>query len=238
MRLIDSKKIAAAVVLTSVCGVTAHAATFNVSNTENTNQAGTIRGQGFQATSTSGDPGVTGGTPVFLQQFRFLKAGAVNATNVSLVVFNVPYPDLDVAATNGSIVGTSTNVITDTSTLATDAPIVFDFANLALTYGSNYSVGLFNGAVSTANSVGITVRTADYAEATPGAGFTPVTNYGGLDNFSASAYGGVNGDGFYTAYGRAGDSNFVATLTTEVPEPTALAVFGLGLGVLARRRRD
>lgn len=239
MRTNDSRQF---LVLAAVAGLigggTLQAATFDVANTADAGSFGTITGQGFSAVSTSGDPGVANGTPVFLNDFRFFKGteGAASASDLSLVVFNTAYPDLNTAASAvASVVGVSTNTIVGGTTFASGDALVFTFDGLALTYGSTYSVGLFSGVPGTATAVQISALTANYSESSPGT-FTPTTNFGGADNFSAAAYFGVNANGFYGAYSGAGDSNFVAALTTEVPEP---AVAGLGLiaaALLGRRR--
>lgn len=220
------------------CGaMSASAATFTTANTADAGTWGTVYGQGFSPSiNANPDPGLGSATPVYLSQFQLFRGSptSIDSPNIELVILQGAYPNLTgLTTTSPLVVGISSNIIATTATLNSGDAITFNFDNVPLNDGDTYAAGLFTQSGTALTPVSVSALTANYVAS--GADYVPSTNYGGLDNYNASAYGSVGGTGYYSAYGHAGDANFVATLATTVPEPT-LAAIGL-LGSLMIRRR-
>lgn len=221
------------------------AATFTTSNTADAGSYGVLTAQGFSPSlAANPDPGLASGSTVYLQQFQFYKADpnvADSAGNIELVILNGAYPLLTgLTTTSAAVVGISSNVIASTTGQASGSAISFDFANLALSYGGTYAAGLFTQSGTSLTPVTISALTANYVLDTSGDAdngqYIPVTNYGGLDNYTYNADGGVSG-GYYSAYSHGGDANFYATLsTTATPEPALAGALVIG-GLALKRRR-
>ena len=107
----------------------------------------TLFAQGFSPSlGPNPNPGVAAGDTVLLDQFQFFKSGTADtASNVRLAILNNIYTNLQgLSTSSASVVGLSTNTIDSTSSIATGAPITFDFDNLALTYGGDYGAVFVN----------------------------------------------------------------------------------------------
>jgi hypothetical protein len=197
----------------------------------------TVYAQGFSTTlGASPDPGLTVGSLVDLNQFQFFKSGTSDsAANIQLAIFNTLYPNTTgLTTSSGSFVGLSANTIASTSSLNTGDAITFNFNNLALTYGNDYSAYFVNvGAGGSLTPVLVSALTANYSQQADN-NFHPTSNYGTESQFQYATGNFISG-GFLNAFSYAGDADFSASLAAPVPEPGTLALFGLGLLVVAKR---
>ena len=232
--------VAAAVVLTGAVSRSDGAA-FTTSYTAG-GTWNTVYVQGFNPSlSPSPDPGVSAGDTVYLDEFRFFKSGTADtASNIQLVIINDVFTNLAGMNTSWSVVeGLSTNTIASTGGLNTGDAIVFDFANLPLTYGNNYAAVFVNvGGAGELTPVRVSALTANYQDV-GGGDFRPVPNYSTDTDFrlATSNFITVNTFGeFFNMFSHGGDANFVATLNT-VPEPASLGLCAAALVLLARRGR-
>jgi hypothetical protein len=247
MRLTKIGTAAAAVGLLA-WGASAATAAFVVGNvgTQNDNF---IVGQGFSpSVQATPDPALSAGSTVFLTNFRFNKSlfangGVLNQTATRLVVFNQVYPDFNggdnltpITLADSAVVGISTNTI-DTTPLGDGDAISFDFNNLALTYGNNYSAYLVTvGAGDALTPARVSLKSPTYVETAPGSGvFQPNPNYGPTGSFNYVALTPPGAAGFAGAFGGEGDANFQATF--EIPEPSCIALGAWGLMIAAGVRR-
>jgi hypothetical protein len=208
----------------------------------------TVFVQGFNTSlGATPNPGLSAGSPVTLSKFEFFKSGNADAAaNIRLAILNSIFPGSPtvnaMTSTSPTVVGLSTNTIAGTGSLATGASIAFDFANLPLTYGTNYAavfvnVGTDVGSGAPLTPVLVSALTANYSEVSPGV-FEPVPNYGGNANFNLATSNSISGSGFFNTFSFAGDANFRATLNA-VPEPSALLLGLIGTlaaGFTPRRR--
>lgn len=206
----------------------------------------TVYVQGFNTSlGASPNPGVPNGSPVSLSKFEFFKSGTADAaSNIQLAILNNIFVDMSggLTTSNAAFVGLSTNTIANTTGIATNDPIAFDFANLPLSYGSDYAAILVNVGTDVGNGAPLTpvlvsALTANYSDANTPGDFHPTTNYGTEGEFTYATSNFINA-GFFSTFSYAGDANFRATLNA-VPEPAALLISltgALGAGVFVRRR--
>jgi hypothetical protein len=247
MRLSRIGALAAACLLS--WGDSTALAAFTVGNvgTQNDNF---IVGQGFSpSVQPAPDPALAAGSTVSLTNFRFNKSlfangGVMNEVNARLVVFNQVYPDFNggdnatpITLASGAVVGISTNTV-DTTPLGDGDAINFNFNNLPLTYGSNYSAYLVTvGAGDALTPVRVSLKSANYVETPPGSGaFLPNPNYGPTGSFNYVALSPPGAAGFAGAFGGEGDANFEATFVIPEPAGVALCAWGLAFATGARRR--
>jgi hypothetical protein len=198
----------------------------------------TVFAQGFSTSlGASPVPGAVNGDPVTLSQFQFFKSGnADTAANIQLAIFNTMYPNLAGLTTGSpSFVGLSANTIASTAPLAVGDAITFNFNNLPLVYGSDYSAVFVNVSGINITPVRVSALTANYQDL-GGGDFHPVPNYGGDNDFAHTTSNFIVGN-FFNAFSYGGDANFSASLTT-VPEPQVCALLGLGSLLLIRRVRS
>ncbi len=201
------------------------ASTFTTANLDDAGTWNTIYAQGFSpSVNPLPDPGLSSGDMVELESFAFFKSGfADSASNIQLAILNTFYYDFSTTLTTSSIelLGLSDNVIANTAGIATGDPILFDFTGLSLDYGNDYgAVYVSNDGLGNLSPVAVSSLTANYTESSPGV-FTPITNYGDETQFQYTTSGFINGSGFFSAFGSAGDSKFEAILSsTTVPEPS------------------
>ncbi len=187
------------------------------------------------------------GDPVSLTQFQFFKSGSVDGvSNIRLAISNTMYPNLSTFNTgSANFVGLSSNTIIDTTGIATGDPITFNFNNLPLVYGNNYSAIFVNVGADPGNGIlpltpiRVASLAVDFPETPPGSGiFLPSGNYGGDSNYTFATSNFISGN-FFNAFGNAADADFLATFDA-VPEPSSL-VLALGgfslIGGLGIRRR-
>lgn len=180
-----------------------------------------LYGQGFSPSETpSPDPGVALDAVVPLDRFQFFKSGNVDsATNFRLAIVSNFFLNLDTFTTaSPELVGLSTNTIANTTSLATGAPITFNFSGLPLVYGNSYAaIFVTEGPGTTLAPVLVATLLADYLEDPPGSGiYRPESHYGDpdADYFkSATNYINANETGRYLASFNApyADANFVAS---------------------------
>jgi len=202
----------------------------------------TLYVQGFSpSVAPNPNPGVGAGATVFLNQFDFYKSGTADtAVNIQLAIFNTMYPNLaGLSTASPGFIGLSTNIIPTTAVFATGQPESFAFNNLPLIFGNNYGALFVNVGVDIGGGAPLTpIRVSALAENyidSGGGVFIPSPNYGGIDVFPYATSNFINGN-FFSAFSRAGDALFTATLTA-VPEPASLALLGFSSFALLRPRR-
>lgn len=198
----------------------------------------TVYAQGFSTSlGATPPPGAATGDPVSLTQFQFFKSGnADSASNVRLAIFNTMYPNtVGLNTSSSSFVGLSANTLSSTAPLSTGDAITFVFNNLPLVYGNDYSAVFVNVSGNSLTPVLVSALTANYALQGDGF-FHPTANYGTENQFQYTTSNFIQPNGFFSAFSYAGDANFNATFTT-VPEPSALALIGVGITALIAHRR-
>jgi hypothetical protein len=199
----------------------------------------TVYAQGFSTfLGASPDPGLTTGATVDLTGFQFFKSGnSDSAANIQLAIFNTMYPNLTGLTTGSSaLVGLSANTIASTAPFNTGDAMTFNFNNLALSYGSDYSAYFVNvGTDGSITPVLVSALTANYSLESDN-NYHPVPNYGTDSQFQYTTGNFISG-GFLSAFSYAGDANFNAMLTVPTPEPGTWALMGLGLGTLLGAKR-
>jgi len=192
----------------------------------------------------SPDPGLSAGDPVVLGSVRFSSGGGgTGATETRLAILPAAFFDFN-GDPNGSFtptvsdaVGVSTNAF-DTTGLAFGDEMRFEFGDgLNVAFGDVLSA-VFVTVDSNDVLTPIDVSTAfiRFEETSPGV-FEPVANYGGADNFDATAlFGPLSADGFAGGATSAFDLSFEAAF---VPEPGVFLFLmrGLGLAAASRSRR-
>ena len=231
--------------------IPAHAVSFSTQYTD----GGTwesVFAQGFKASVTpTPDPAHAAADVVHLDRFQFFKSGATTynsgndaqgnpvlvpippATNVQLAIVSNLFFNLTNFTTNTTttpqFVGLSTNTIADMSTIATGAPIVFDFNDLPITYGANnpdnQGVNTY-GAVFVNNNGGVLtpVRVPTIVVNYLTGQNEIQSDYGMPFEYQLSAVGFMHTDQYgtwfdaynETATGRHGDANFIATF--DIPK--------------------
>lgn len=216
--------------------VSTSAMAYTVSYTDG-GQWSTVYVQGFSTSlGATPSPSLSNGDPVDLTQFQFYKSGtADSASSIYLAIFSTMYPDTTTLSTNNAtFVGLSANMIPSTTSIATGDPINFNFDNLELSYGNDYSAIFVNvGSDGSLTPVLVSALTANYYDA--GAGdYHPVTNYGTESQYQYTTSNFING-GYFQSFSYAGDANFLANLQ-PVPEPTTSAVIGAGFLLFALKR--
>ncbi len=192
------------------------------------------------------NPGVSNGSAVNLTKFEFFKSGNADAaSNIQLAILDSIFPGSptvdNTTSTSPTVVGLSTNTIASTAGIATGDPIAFDFANLPLSYGSDYAAVLVNVGTDVGNGAPLTpvlvsALTANYVDV-GGGDYHPATNYGTDSEYNYATGNFISG-GYFNTFSYAGDANFRATLNA-VPEPSTLLIGlagALGAGIFARRR--
>jgi hypothetical protein len=189
------------------------------------------------------NPGLSAGAPVTLDSVLFHSGGGGtgNAQTYLAITPGAFYdfngnPDGSFIPTVSDMVGVSTNAI-DTTALAYGAAINFTFAGLNVAYGDVLGATFvtINGS-NQVTPIAVSAAFIRFVESSPGV-FTPVANYGGNANFSAtSLFADSNGDGFFQGATNAQDLSFQATFS-PVPEPGALVLICAGLVAAAVRRR-
>ena len=229
--------------------MTASAAPFTegvIADGSNSNSFGQAFSPGIMPVPS--DPGFTDGDTVLLQSVRFASGGSgTGNANTFLAIFDEAFTDFNGPANNSTLtaadaVGISENSF-DTTALTAGTPFVFTFGDgLAVEFdnGVNDADGDSDDALS-----GVFVTVSDTGAITPIAvstafiafnGNTPVANYGGTNNFDATAlFGPPNANGFLGAASNAFDLSFQASFTA-VPEPASLAVVGAGLALMFTRQ--
>jgi hypothetical protein len=198
-----------------------------------------IYAQGFSTSlGATPSPGVSNGTPVYLNQFQFFKSGSADATaNIQLAIFNTMYPNtVGLSTSSSSFVGLSNNTIAGTASIALNAPITFNFNSLPLTFGTDYSAVFVNvGAGGALTPTLVPGLTANYAQL-PDTTFHPTSNYGTESQFQYVTTNFIN-NGFFSAFSFAGDANFNASLsTTPLPEPSSLVLGFVAISTLSLSR--
>ena len=169
-----------------------------------------IYAQGFNTSlGATPAPGLSNGTPVYLNQFQFFKSGSTDATaNIQLAIFNMMYPNtVGLSTSSSSFVGLSNNTIAGTGSIALNAPITFNFNSLPLTFGNDYSAVFVNvGAGGALTPTLVPGLTANYVQL-PDTTFHPASNYGTESQFQYTTTNAIN-NGFFSAFSFAGDANF------------------------------
>jgi hypothetical protein len=205
---------------------------FTVSYTDGSNW-NRVYGQGFKA-SQSATPvqSLAPTDTVSLDRFQFFKSGSADATeSFRLAILDNIFVDLDTLTTaSPQLMGMSTNTIAGTASIATGAPISFDFDAVNLMYGDgedstdfNYAaifvtVGAEVDGVAPLSPVLVPALIADYVETPPGSGtYLPESDYGDvLGNYfltTTNTISGTAGSGRYlVAFDPAhADANFIAS---------------------------
>ncbi len=208
----------------------------------------TLYVQGFNTSlGATPNPGLSNGSPVYLSKFEFFKSGtADSASNIRLAILNNIFPSSptvsNMTSTSPTVVGLSTNTIASTAGIATGDPVAYDFANLPLSYGTDYAAVFVNVGTDVGNGapltpVRVSALAANYADV-GGGDFHPTTNYGTESQFNYATSNFING-GFFSTFSYAGDANFRATIET-VPEPATATLVLCATTLLAscfRRNR-
>jgi hypothetical protein len=238
--------VAIAAVVVLACGTPALTAPYTVSYLDG-GTWNTVYAQGFNtALGATPNPGFSVGDPVTLAKFEFFKSGNADAaSNIRLAIINAMYPNSPtvnaMTTTSPTVVGLSTNTIASTGGLSNGDPIEFHFANLPLTYGSDYAAVFVNVGTDVGNGAPLTpvlvsALTANYVEVNPG-DWHPATNYGTESEFQYTTSNFINA-GFFSAFSYAGDANFRATFNVPEPATMALVVFGGLIGCGFRRPKS
>jgi hypothetical protein len=228
--------------LTSL-GSIASATTYTISKTDGGNWQ-TLYVQGFNSSfGATPVPAASNGDTVYLTRFEFFKSGTADtAANIRLAILNNIFPNnptvTNTTSTSPTVVGLSANSVLSTAPIATGDPIVFNFNNLPLTYGSDYAAVFVNVGVDTGNGAPLTpirvsALAANYADV-GGGDFHPTTNYGTESQFVYATSNFINA-GFFSTFSYAGDANFRATIEA-IPEPASIAVVLLGLSLITLTR--
>jgi hypothetical protein len=188
--------------------------------------------QGFKASiNPSPNPGHASTDIVHLDRFQFFKSGNANTSaSFRLAILNNYFVDLTTLTTSSpELEGLSTNVINGTASIATGAPITFEFDSLELVYGdgidspdNNYAaVFVTEGQGGALTPVLVPVLIADYIEDPPGSGmYRPESDYGDPDiNYFLSAsncrWSGTS----------CTDGNFLTTFSAPYADATFIATF-------------
>ena len=183
----------------------------------------TVFAQGFSPSlNATPDLGFAPDDTVHLDQFQFFKSGTQDdAEFFQLAILDNMFYNLFVPLTIESpeLVGLSSNVIVDTSSLATGEAITFAFDSVPLDYGAAYgAVFVEQDETGQLSPVTVSALTADYMETEPGSGiWVPITNYGTDEEWVFSTTNWVNEEGFFRSFDFAGDANFVATFNIDTP---------------------
>jgi len=167
------------------------------------------------------DPGLSPTDLVPLDRFTFFKAGFEDgSTDIQLAIIDDFFMDLTTLGLNSpELVGMSNTSYADTLSFATEDPIVFDFDNLELEYGSDYAAVFVNVEPDDSlTPVRVSALTADYVETEPGSGvWMPETNYGTEEDFQYSVSNFITVEDvagitfeFFFAFDAGGDANFLA----------------------------
>jgi hypothetical protein len=222
------------------------AAPYTISKTDGGNWQ-TLYVQGFNSSlGAIPDPGLSNGDPVYLTKFEFFKSGTADtASNIRLAILNSIFPNnptvTNMTTSSPTVVALSSNTVLSTAPIVTGDPIVFDFNNVPLTYGSDYAAVFVNVGIDTGNGapltpVRVSALAANYADV-GGGDFHPTTNYGTESQFNYATSNFIN-NGFFSTFSYAGDANFRATLET-VPEPATigLVICGVGIAFAVRHRK-
>jgi len=237
----------ASAVAVLTCGTPLFAAPYTASYTDGGNWQ-TLYVQGFNSSlGATPDPGLAIGSPVYLSKFEFFKSGTADtASNIRLAILNNIFPNsplvTNTTTTSPTFVGLSTNTIASTASIATGDPIVFEFGNLPLSYGSDYAavfvnVGADVGSGAPLTPIRVSALAANYTDV-GGGDFHPTTNYGTESQFNYATSNFINA-GFFSTFSYAGDANFRATIDTVIPEPASATLFMCGLVALyAIRQRQ
>jgi hypothetical protein len=197
----------------------------------------TVFAQGFSTSlGATPVPAAAIGDTVDLTQFQFFKSGnADSAANIQLAIFNTMYPNtVGLTTSSSSFVGLSANTISSTASLNTGDAITFNFNNLALTYGNDYSAVFVNVSGGALTPVLVSALTANYTLGSDN-NYHPASNYGTETQYQYTTSSYISG-GYFSAFSYCGDANFSASLTT-VPEPATAAMLGSGLMFLLALRR-
>ena len=195
----------------------------------------TLYAQGFSPSlMPNPNPALAAGDAVLLDQFQFFKSGNTDAaSNIRLAILNNIYTNLQgLNTSSASVVGLSTNTVASTSSIATGAPITFDFDNLSLTYGSDYGavfVNVGNGGELT--PVLVSALHTNYTDA-GGGDYHPQTNYGTETQYQYTTSNFINTNefgSFFAAFSYAGDANFRAFLLTPTSGGSTWNASGSGV---------
>ena len=230
-------------------GPVAAASPYTVSYTDGGNWQ-TLFVQGFNSSlGATPNPGLSAGDPVYLTKFEFFKSGSTDsAANIRLAILNSIFPGspliTNTTTTSPTVVGLSTNTVASTAGIATGDPIVFDFNNLPLSYGSDYAAVFMNvgtdvGSGAPLTPVRVSALAANYVDI-GGGDFHPASNYGTESQFAYATSNFIKPDGYFNTFSYAGDANFRATIET-VPESATIALFAAGVAMLSaggRRRKS
>jgi hypothetical protein len=203
-----------------------------------------IYGQGFNAFINDGmSELIEFGDPVPLSRFEFFKSGFPDtASNFKLAIISPFFTDFSGGLTTSSpsFVGVSTNTIASTSSLATGAPIRFDFDDLPLTFGESYGAIFVNiDDAGNVTPVIVSGLTADYVVADPNAAepiYVPESNYdenppaAPIDYLNSSTviryelattdFPDTQPFSYFVPYGYGGDANFIAYFDYDFPAGT------------------
>lgn len=184
----------------------------------------TVYVQGFSPSlNAMPDPGYAPDMTVHLDEFQFFKSGTPdNATDIQVAILDAMFYNFTVPLTTSSpaLLGLSTNVMSDTASVATGDALTFAFDSVPLTYAEDYAaVFVQDDGAGNLTPVLVSALTADYLEDPPGSGiWVPVTNYGTHEEFEFSTSNFLRTDGFFNSFDYAGDANFAARFDIEEPD--------------------